>query len=172
MRSWRNWQTRKTKDLVGNSMQVQFLSTAPNKRAPLVGAFLFGMIPTTRRELRVEPRTGVSVLPYESKKKEMATLPCTVEELLEKQNIVLDKDDIVEPKLSHKLKNASDKVFSIETFLEIPTRVRLPVPIKSQIFIDCTLSQIWIQRMHLMHFLESLIKGKSLSQGISTTSFS
>ena len=30
-RSWRNWQTRKTKDLVGNSMQVQFLSTAPNK---------------------------------------------------------------------------------------------------------------------------------------------
>ena len=29
MRSWRNWQTRKTKDLVGNSMQVQFLSTAP-----------------------------------------------------------------------------------------------------------------------------------------------
>ena len=32
MRSWRNWQTRKTKDLVGNSMQVQFLSTAPQKR--------------------------------------------------------------------------------------------------------------------------------------------
>ena len=31
MRSWRNWQTRKTKDLVGNSMQVQFLSTAPRK---------------------------------------------------------------------------------------------------------------------------------------------
>ena len=29
MRSWRNWQTRKTKDLVGNSMQVQSLSTAP-----------------------------------------------------------------------------------------------------------------------------------------------
>ena len=29
MRSWRNWQTRKTKDLVGNTMQVQFLSTAP-----------------------------------------------------------------------------------------------------------------------------------------------
>ena len=44
MRSWRNWQTRKTKDLVGNSMQVQFLSTAPNKRAPLVGAFLFGIV--------------------------------------------------------------------------------------------------------------------------------
>ena len=41
MRSWRNWQTRKTKDLVGNSMQVQFLSTAPNKRAPFTGAFLF-----------------------------------------------------------------------------------------------------------------------------------
>ena len=31
MRSWRNWQTRKTKDLVGNSMHVQFLSTAPQK---------------------------------------------------------------------------------------------------------------------------------------------
>ena len=30
MRSWRNWQTRKTKDLVGNTMQVQFLSTAPS----------------------------------------------------------------------------------------------------------------------------------------------
>ena len=29
MRSWRNWQTRKTKDLVANTMQVQFLSTAP-----------------------------------------------------------------------------------------------------------------------------------------------
>ena len=35
MRSWRNWQTRKTKDLVGNSMQVQFLSTAPQKRKSL-----------------------------------------------------------------------------------------------------------------------------------------
>ena len=34
MRSWRNWQTRKTKDLVGNSMQVQFLSTAPKITAP------------------------------------------------------------------------------------------------------------------------------------------
>ena len=34
MRSWRNWQTRKTKDLVGNSMQVQFLSTAPNQYNP------------------------------------------------------------------------------------------------------------------------------------------
>ena len=44
MRSWRNWQTRKTKDLVGNSMQVQFLSTAPNERAPLVGALSFGMM--------------------------------------------------------------------------------------------------------------------------------
>ena len=30
MRSWRNWQTRKTKDLVVNPMQVQFLSTAPS----------------------------------------------------------------------------------------------------------------------------------------------
>ena len=32
MRVWRNWQTRKTKDLVGNTMQVQFLSTAPRRR--------------------------------------------------------------------------------------------------------------------------------------------
>ncbi len=30
MRSWRNWQTRKTKDLVVHTMQVQFLSTAPS----------------------------------------------------------------------------------------------------------------------------------------------
>lgn len=30
MRSWRNWQTRKTKDLVANTMQVQFLSIAPS----------------------------------------------------------------------------------------------------------------------------------------------
>ena len=29
MRSWRNWQTRKTKDLVVHPMQVRFLSTAP-----------------------------------------------------------------------------------------------------------------------------------------------
>ena len=31
MRSWRNWQTRKTKDLVVHTMQVQFLSTAPDQ---------------------------------------------------------------------------------------------------------------------------------------------
>lgn len=29
-RSWRNWQTRKTKDLVVHPMQVRFLSTAPS----------------------------------------------------------------------------------------------------------------------------------------------
>ena len=48
MRSWRNWQTRKTKDLVGNSMQVQFLSTAPKSgnyakimhKCPIFFAFL------------------------------------------------------------------------------------------------------------------------------------
>ena len=34
MRSWRNWQTRKTKDLVANTMQVQFLSIAPNQYNP------------------------------------------------------------------------------------------------------------------------------------------
>ena len=35
------------------------------------------------------------------------------------------------------------------------TRVRLPVPDKSQTFTFCTLSQIWMQRMHLMHLLVS-----------------
>ena len=40
MRSWRNWQTRKTKDLVGNSMQVQFLSTAPKKNAEKIQLFV------------------------------------------------------------------------------------------------------------------------------------
>ena len=39
---------------MGNSMQVQFLSTAPNKRAPFTGAFLFGMIQLYRQELRDE----------------------------------------------------------------------------------------------------------------------
>ena len=29
---------------------------------------MFGMQPTTRQELRAEPRTGVCVLPYETKK--------------------------------------------------------------------------------------------------------
>ena len=33
-RSWRNWQTRKTKDLVVNPMQVRFLSTAPKRTVP------------------------------------------------------------------------------------------------------------------------------------------
>ena len=67
MRSWRNWQTRKTKDLVGNSMQVQFLSTAPNKRAPFTGAFLFGMIRVYRQELRVGAiLRKQNALPYEA----------------------------------------------------------------------------------------------------------
>ena len=39
-RSWRNWQTRKTKDLVGNSMQVQSLSTAP-KIAELLAEYRY-----------------------------------------------------------------------------------------------------------------------------------
>ena len=30
-RIWRNWQTRKTKDLVEQSLQVQVLLSAPNK---------------------------------------------------------------------------------------------------------------------------------------------
>ena len=30
MHSWRNWQTRKTKDLVERSMQVQLLLSAPS----------------------------------------------------------------------------------------------------------------------------------------------
>ena len=69
MRSWRNWQTRKTKDLVGNSMQVQFLSTAPNKRAPFTGAFLFGMIRVYRQELRVGAvLREQNALPYDTRK--------------------------------------------------------------------------------------------------------
>ena len=46
MRSWRNWQTRKTKDLVGNSMQVQFLSTAPKTAESLVGNRCFFVLLT------------------------------------------------------------------------------------------------------------------------------
>ena len=47
MRSWRNWQTRKTKDLVVHTMQVQFLSTAPSQLNPnqiLVTSDWFGFI--------------------------------------------------------------------------------------------------------------------------------
>ena len=40
MRSWRNWQTRKTKDLVANTMQVQFLSIAPSLNR--LNFFFFG----------------------------------------------------------------------------------------------------------------------------------
>ena len=41
MRSWRNWQTRKTKDLVVHTMQVQFLSTAPEKKSAFCTLFSF-----------------------------------------------------------------------------------------------------------------------------------
>lgn len=41
MRSWRNWQTRKTKDLVVHTMQVQFLSTAPEKKSAFGTLFSF-----------------------------------------------------------------------------------------------------------------------------------
>ena len=51
-RSWRNWQTRKTKDLVGNSMQVQFLSTAPKIAESLVGYRYFFVL-STGRENRI-----------------------------------------------------------------------------------------------------------------------
>ena len=44
---------------------VRFNSCRPHQtnEHPLVGAFLFGMTPTIRQELRGEPRTRVSVLP-------------------------------------------------------------------------------------------------------------
>ena len=54
MRSWRNWQTRKTKDLVGNSMQVQFLSTAPQKRKSQVG---FPFLLLTEQSTGIEGRS-------------------------------------------------------------------------------------------------------------------
>ena len=60
-------------------------------------------------EINIKKAIKISIK-ADGKKKEMTTLPCTVEELLEKQNIVLDKDDIVEPKLSHKLKKGEKVV--------------------------------------------------------------
>ena len=46
--------------------------------------------------------------------------------------------------------------------------VREPVLVTSQICKSWILSQTWIQRIHLMHFCESLISGNSLSQGNSS----
>ena len=46
-----------------------------------------------------------------------------------------------------------------------PTVVRLPVFITSQTLRLCTLSQIWMQRMHLMHLLLSRMSGKSAFHG-------
>jgi len=42
------------------------LSPAPKAKAPFLGAFVFGMDNTNRREARVEPRTRVSALPAEA----------------------------------------------------------------------------------------------------------
>ena len=36
MRIWRNWQTRKTKDLVGNTLQVQILLSAPTQKLTIL----------------------------------------------------------------------------------------------------------------------------------------
>ena len=41
-------------------------SPAPKAKAPFLGAFVFGMDNTNRREARVEPRTRVSALPAEA----------------------------------------------------------------------------------------------------------
>ena len=60
MRSWRNWQTRKTKDLVVHTMQVQFLSTAPKKDSALCGVFFHER--EFRQELRVEAFAGANGL--------------------------------------------------------------------------------------------------------------
>ncbi len=63
MRPWRNWQTRKTKDLVVNPMQVQLLSVAPKKETPKRVSF-FGITPNIRQELRVgDTRRESSVFP-------------------------------------------------------------------------------------------------------------
>ena len=71
MRSWRNWQTRKTKDLVGNSMQVQFLSTAPQKRESQRGVPFFVCFVFFRQELRVGAiLREQNALPYGISKKE------------------------------------------------------------------------------------------------------
>ena len=42
--------------------------------------------------------------------------------------------------------------------------VRPPVPARSQMFRLCTLSQIWMQRIHLMHFWASRYRGKVVVQ--------
>ena len=45
-----------------------------------------------------------------------------------------------------------------------PIVVRYPEPLRSQTFRLCTLSQIWMQRMHFTHLVASLIRGSRLSQ--------
>ena len=64
MRSWRNWQTRKTKDLVVHTMQVQFLSTAPKKGSSM--SFLFScpansihnsILQTVKKRKNMKPHT-------------------------------------------------------------------------------------------------------------------
>ena len=67
MRSWRNWQTRKTKDLVGNSMQVQFLSTAPKIAESLVGYRYFFVLCTVCKPniyMQVHARNTANVKPF------------------------------------------------------------------------------------------------------------
>ena len=72
MRSWRNWQTRKTKDLVGNTMQVQFLSTAPTLNClnffakKIVQAFLFCLECNIQDKKRGSLPCPMYVLPYHS----------------------------------------------------------------------------------------------------------
>lgn len=53
MHSWRNWQTRKTKDLVERSMQVQLLLSAPKIAGEHYVHLLFFMS-WEQQELRVE----------------------------------------------------------------------------------------------------------------------
>ena len=48
--------------------------------------------------------------------------------------------------------------------------VREPVPTRSHICRLWILSQIWMQRIHLIHLLESRINGKSLFHGIRSIS--
>ena len=65
------------------------------------------------------------------------------------------------------------RVQSLVSMVLLPatsTVVREPVFCTSHTRISCTLSQICTQRIHLIHFLESRIRGKLLSHGVFGTS--
>lgn len=59
-------------------------------------------------EINIKKAVRVTIK-ADGQKRQITVLPCTVAELLEKEEIVLDDDDIVKPGLKHKLKKG-DKV--------------------------------------------------------------